>query len=80
MTLFAWKLLFPEHVHLTRGNHETKNMNKMYGFEGEVKAKLDETCMNLFSEVRQRATMRATVIHRSLMYISTNMFCAVQVR
>ena len=38
MTLFAWKLLFPDHVHLTRGNHETKNMNKMYGFEGEVGA------------------------------------------
>ena len=24
---------------MARGNHETINMNKMYGFEGEVKAK-----------------------------------------
>ena len=37
MVLLAWKLLFPGAVHLTRGNHETKNMNKMYGFEGEVR-------------------------------------------
>ncbi len=28
-----WLLLPP------RGNHETKNMNKIYGFEGEVKSK-----------------------------------------
>ena len=26
-------------VQLSRGNHETINMNKMYGFEGEIKAK-----------------------------------------
>jgi hypothetical protein len=38
LMLLAWKLLFPSHVHLTRGNHETKNMNKMYGFEGEVRS------------------------------------------
>ena len=49
MTLIAWKLAFPNHFHLTRGNHETKNMNKMYGFEGEVKAKYDMKMMDLFS-------------------------------
>merc|ERR1719277_2442187 len=30
LVLFAWKLLYPRHVHLSRGNHETKNMNKLY--------------------------------------------------
>mmetsp|Transcript_1260 Transcript_1260/g.1215 ORF Transcript_1260/g.1215 Transcript_1260/m.1215 type:complete len:357 (+) Transcript_1260:18-1088(+) len=49
LTLIAWKIVFPNHVHLTRGNHETKNMNKMYGFEGEVKAKYDMKLMELFS-------------------------------
>ena len=36
---------------MQRGNHETKNMNKIYGFEGEVKHKYDDTVMNLFTEV-----------------------------
>lgn len=51
LTLFAWKVCYPNHMHLTRGNHETVNMNKMYGFEGEVKAKYDSEVMDLFSNV-----------------------------
>ena len=49
MCLIAWKIAFPSHVNLTRGNHEAKSMNKMYGFEGEVKAKYDMKLMDLFS-------------------------------
>jgi serine/threonine-protein phosphatase 5 len=51
MLLVAWKIALPNHVHLTRGNHETKNMNKMYGFEGEVKAKYDLKLMDMYSVV-----------------------------
>lgn len=51
LLLVAWKIAFPNHMHLTRGNHETKNMNKMYGFEGEVKAKYDSKLMDMFSLV-----------------------------
>lgn len=51
LTLFAFKLLYPTGMYLTRGNHETTNMNKIYGFEGEVKAKYDVTTMQLFTEV-----------------------------
>jgi len=50
LLLFAWKLLYPEHVHLTRGNHETLNMNRIYGFEGEVKAKYNMQVFELFTE------------------------------
>ena len=38
-TMFGFHILFPDHFHMSRGNHETINMNKMYGFDGEVKAK-----------------------------------------
>jgi len=37
-------------VHLSRGNHETLNMNRIYGFEGEVKAKYNQTVFDLFTE------------------------------
>uniref|UniRef100_A0A3Q2CS60 Serine/threonine-protein phosphatase n=1 Tax=Cyprinodon variegatus TaxID=28743 RepID=A0A3Q2CS60_CYPVA len=53
LTLFGFKLLYPDHFHLLRGNHETDNMNQMYGFEGEVKAKYTAQMFQLFSEVFQ---------------------------
>ena len=33
------------------GNHESDNMNKLYGFEGEVTSKYSSQMMALFSEV-----------------------------
>ncbi|KAF8822607.1 serine/threonine protein phosphatase, partial [Cardiosporidium cionae] len=50
MTLLTAKVIFPEHVHLARGNHETVNMNSLYGFKGEVVAKYDERMYHLFCE------------------------------
>ncbi|NXN14585.1 PPP5 phosphatase, partial [Indicator maculatus] len=51
LTLFGFKLLYPDHFHLLRGNHETETMNQIYGFEGEVKAKYTAQMFALFSEV-----------------------------
>lgn len=31
LTLLAFKCLYPSHMHLTRGNHEAKSMNTIYG-------------------------------------------------
>ena len=38
-------------MYLSRGNHESKSMNKIYGFEGEVRSKLSDTFVELFAEV-----------------------------
>ena len=51
LTYLMWKISDPTCIYLTRGNHETKNMNKIYGFEGEVKAKYDEKIFELFLEL-----------------------------
>ncbi|KAJ3632088.1 hypothetical protein Zmor_022113 [Zophobas morio] len=48
--LFSLKLLHPEYFFLSRGNHETVSMNRMYGFAGEVKAKGTELMLKLFHE------------------------------
>ena len=51
ITFLAWKLLYPSAFFMSRGNHETVSMNKMYGFEGEVRHKYDSKCMDAFTEV-----------------------------
>ena len=51
LALFAFKLLYPNSLYLSRGNHEADDMNRVYGFEGEVKAKYTDTTFKLFSEI-----------------------------
>ncbi|TPX32590.1 hypothetical protein SmJEL517_g04269 [Synchytrium microbalum] len=51
LTLLAFKALYPDSFFMSRGNHETDDMNKVYGFEGEVKAKYSDVMMKLFSEI-----------------------------
>ncbi|RAH77359.1 serine/threonine protein phosphatase Ppt1 [Aspergillus japonicus CBS 114.51] len=50
LLLYAYKWLRPNRIFLNRGNHETDDMNKVYGFEGECKAKYNETTFKVFSE------------------------------
>jgi serine/threonine-protein phosphatase 5 len=50
-TLFAYKCAYPSWVHLNRGNHETKDMNSIYGFSGEICEKYGTKMMTLFDEI-----------------------------
>lgn len=36
MCLLSWKVCYPDHFFMSRGNHETSQLNKLYGFYGEV--------------------------------------------
>ena len=67
-TLLAIKLALSSSITLMRGNHETKNMNKMYGFEGEVLHKYDGTVMKLFYDVFSHLPL-ATVIQDTVFVV-----------
>lgn len=51
LTLFGFKVLYPKHFYLSRGNHESHSMNQVYGFAEEVKTKYSYQMYNLFAEV-----------------------------
>ncbi|KAK9481069.1 Metallo-dependent phosphatase-like protein [Lipomyces japonicus] len=50
LTLYAYKWLLPGKFFINRGNHEADEMNKVYGFEGECRAKYSEKIFKVFSE------------------------------
>lgn len=49
-TLLAFKVLDPDCIHMTRGNHEDREMNRGFGFEGEVKHKYSSEIFEIFQE------------------------------
>lgn len=51
LTLLLWKLHNPACIFLNRGNHESQDLTKMYGFEGEVLHKYDRPTFNLFAKM-----------------------------
>ncbi len=40
--------MYPKCIFLNRGNHESFDLNNMYGFSGEVKAKYCQDTLSLF--------------------------------
>lgn len=52
LTLVAWKCAHVDFLHMTRGNHEAKQVNHIYGFKGEVEAKYkDPAVYESFSQL-----------------------------
>lgn len=48
---YCYKIVYPGQFFVNRGNHETVNMNKVYGFEGECKHKFgSDNVFKLFTE------------------------------
>ncbi|KAL3235117.1 Serine/threonine-protein phosphatase T [Nakaseomyces bracarensis] len=63
LLFYALKILYPENMFLNRGNHETDNMNKIYGFEDECKYKYSQRLFDLFSQSFETLPL-ATLINK----------------
>lgn len=73
LLLFAYKILWPKTFFVNRGNHETDDMNRVYGFEGECKAKYNERTFKLFSESFSALPL-ATLIGKKFLVLHGGLF------
>lgn len=70
--LLAFKLANPSCIYLNRGNHENADLNKLYGYEGEVKAKycdksfLLSTHLFKYLPLAHRISEKVLVLHGGL--------------
>lgn len=73
LLLFAFKLACPESVHINRGNHESEDMNEMYGFAKEVRSKYDGNIYRLFQNIFWLLPL-ATVIENRVIVLHGGLF------
>lgn len=62
VTLFAYKILYPESVHIIRGNHETLYCTRIYGFLQECKHKYSKAIHAKFQQTFSRIPLAAVIL------------------
>ena len=73
LALYLWKAHNPKAMFMNRGNHEGKGMNKLYGFEGEVKHKYCDETMILFAHTFNLLPL-CHVINHKVMVVHGGLF------
>jgi len=73
LLLYAYKWLRPSAFFINRGNHETDDMNRAYGFEGECKHKYNDRVFKLFSESFSALPL-ATLIGKKYLVLHGGLF------
>jgi len=66
LSLFALVVSCPEAVFLNRGNHETRSMNRVYGFEEEVLQKYSRDTFEVFQQAFAQLPL-ATLVNESVL-------------
>jgi len=66
LSLFALAIACPKAVFLNRGNHETRGMNRAYGFEQEVAYKYSEATFEAIQQAFAQLPL-ATLVNKSVL-------------
>ena len=51
--LFVLKIMFPDSIHILRGNHECPEVNKLYGFYTECEDRFGKDATTVFNKINQ---------------------------
>ena len=71
--LYVLKILYPHRIYINRGNHETVDMNKTYGFADECEHKYSRKVFDVFSE-SFGALPLAALLNRSYLVMHGGLF------
>ena len=71
---YAWNVI---RYAWNSGNHESKTMNEMYGFDGEVKAKYSSQMSELFTELFNWLPLAHCIERKILVSSRHRFFCIV---
>ncbi|KAA6384640.1 MAG: putative Serine/threonine-protein phosphatase 5 [Streblomastix strix] len=65
LILLCFKLAFPQHVHLLRGQHESEVRTKEFGFKNEIEDKYNNATYREFLRVFNALPLCAVINHRA---------------